>query len=238
MAGSIDFLIQYRRTGGRLPPRDRERLNVYPDGSFEMWRSVGAASRPPSPIGRFMGRVPGDLLHTLTQLAQQAAVSGDLEVKPPPDASVDFIQVAGAKARMGRNEQLAGAWGELANALRQALGSLTDQPAAALALHIDPSGLSARLLSQGAERLRVALGDLQVRAVLWDKRQKQGDWRWKPDAAGLPGEVEARPGWSFELPFDHGFAAAPGMQVAAYVNAGLYDGDHRIPVSLEARVQV
>jgi hypothetical protein len=234
MGSPVGSLVHYTRTGGRLPPRDRERLTIFADGSFEMWRSVGAASQPPSPVGRFQGRVPGELFKTLEQQAAGAGTAGDLAVMPPPDAAIDRIQVAGAQASMGRHDQPAGPWGSLAETLRAALGVLTSQPAAALALQVSPSGTAARLVHQGSQRLRVDLRHLQVRAVLWNQRKKEGDWRQQTSEAEI---VEAGPGWSFDLLFAHGFTVAPGLAVAAYVTAGLFDGEQLVPVSLEARSQ-
>lgn len=225
-------MIEYTRTGGRLPPRDHERLIIYSDGAFEMWRSVGAASQPPSPVGRFQGQVPQVLFRQLSSQVAAAIAAGDLLVKPPPDASVDRVQLAGATAQMGHHDQPAGAWGFLIASLRQALGLLTDQPLAALALQISPSGDAARLIHQGTQTIQVRLKPLQVRAVLWNQYRKEGDWRATPDA---PETAEAGPGWSFELPFEHGFSMSSGQVVAAYVTAALFDGSRWVPVSLEAR---
>lgn len=234
MASSRDILIQYTRTGGRLPPRDRERLVIYRDGSFEMWRSIGAASQPPSPVGRFQGVVPAELFSALMAQVAAAEASGDLSVTPPPDASIDHIQLGKAQARMGLHDQPAGPWGFLAEALRQALGRLTDQPLAALGLQVSSTGDSAWLFHLGTQNLKVILRNLQVRAVLWNQHRKEGDWRQNVNG---PDAVDAQPGWSFQLPFEHGFEAAPGFVVAAYVTAALLDGDQLVPVSLEARSQ-
>jgi hypothetical protein len=49
------MMIHYARSGGFRPPRDREILTIEEDGAFTMWRSVGSAVHPPSPVGRFAG---------------------------------------------------------------------------------------------------------------------------------------------------------------------------------------
>jgi hypothetical protein len=210
-------------------------LEVYPDGSFELWRSVSVASQPATPVGRFQGQVPEGLFNALVRQASAAASAGDLTVVPPPDASLDHIQLAGAQARMGRHSQPEGPWGALVETLRQAIGSLTDQPVAALALHVSPLGNAAHLRHLGSENLRVDLRGLRVRAVLWNQRKKEGDWRWTGEGLEHPVEFEASPGWYVDLPFGHGFTITSGLVVAAYVTAALYDGNQLIQVSLESR---
>lgn len=237
MEGSVKRLILYTRTGGRMPPRDRERLEIFQNGEFEMWRSIGAASSPISPVGRFRGQVPAGLFEKLEALALAASQAGDLSVKPPPDASIDTIQLAAVQARMGRHEQPAGPWGQMVEILRGALGSLASQPWSALALEVSPDGASAHLRHLGSKALRLDLSKLQVRAVLWQQYRKEGDWRMSQKPDNLPGQLEVEPGWSVELPFKHGFDLSPGQVVAAYVTLSLFDGKLPVMVSLEARSQ-
>lgn len=237
MGSTVEPLVRYSRTGGRLPPRDRERLLVYPDGAFDMWRSISTASLPPSPVGQFRGQLPPALLAELQSHVASAARAGDMQVIPPPDAAIDCIQIPAAQATMGQHEEPEGSWGLLVSFLRSALGSLTDQPQAAVLLQVAPDGQSARLAHAGSAPLTLALNALSVRAVLWRGRKKEGDW-YAPKDPGLPSDpITAQPGWVFDLPFGHGFSMQPEHVVAAYVTLTLYDAGQPVPVSLEARSQ-
>ena len=237
MDRSVERLVLYTRTGGRLPPRDRERLEVFKNGEFEMWRSVSAASTPASAVGLFRGRVPDSLFHSLERLTLAAVQAGSLEIVPVPDASIDSIQIGNLDARLGRHDQPVGPWGQLVEVLRSALGTLADQAMAALYLDVSADGKKAQLRQQGAQSLRIDLSQLQVRAVLWRGRAKEGDWRLTQKPGDLLGQTEAAPGWVFELPFDHGFEVKAGQVVAAYVVLTLFDDQLPVPVSLEARSQ-
>jgi hypothetical protein len=238
MESSGERLILYTRTGGRLPPRDRERLEIFQNGKFEMWRSVSAASSPISPVGIFRGQVPKNQFDHLEALARAAVQAGDLFIKPVPDASIDTIQLAEAQARLGRHDQPAGPWGELVEVLRQALGTLASQVWSALSLEVSPDGSSASLRHLGTDPLRLDLSKLQVRAVLWQQHRKEGDWRMAHRPAEMPGQMEVGPGWVLALPFEHGFEASPGQVIAAYVTLSLFDKRLPVMVSLEARSQI
>ena len=231
----VNRLVLYTRSGGRLPPRDREKLEVFKSGEFTMWRSIGAASSPASPVGLFRGQVPADLFAELEALVSAAGRAGSLEVVPVPDASIDSIVLDAAQARLGRHDQPAGPWGQLAEVLRTALGILASQVLAAISLEVSPDGASACLRHQGTQPVRLDLSKLQVRAVLWQGFKKSGDWRMTHPPMGLPAQIEAAPGWDFELPFEHGFDPEPGQEVAAYVVLTLFEGQQPVPVSLEAR---
>jgi len=235
MDSSGSRLVLYSRSGGRLPPRDRERLEIFEDGTFQMWRSIGAASLPASPVGLFQGKIPGALWEQIAPLAAASARAGSLEIVPVPDAAVDSIELGSVQARLGQHDQPQGAWGQLAAALRDALGSLTSQALAAVSLEVSADGRRANLHHLGTQPLSLDLSKLQVRAVLWQGYAKLGDWRPSGTPAGLPGRLEAAPGWTFDLPFDHGFDPQPGQAVAAYVVLTLFDGQQPIPASLEAR---
>lgn len=231
-------LVLYTRVGGRLPPRDRERLEIFDDGEFDMWRSVGAASQPASPVGLFRGKVSEGMFNELWALVQAADAAGDLAIKPPPDSSIDTIQLPHAQARLGRHAEPEGAWGYLAQLLRECLGALASHAFAALSMEVAPSGDLLYLRHQGTQPLSLDLGKLQVRAVLWQQRTKKGDWRMANPPATLPGRMEVGPGWEYELPIGHGFTVLAGQCVAAYVTLTLYDGKLPVMVALEARSQV
>ena len=235
MDSSGSRLVLFSRSGGRMPPRDRERLEIFQDGAFKMWRSIGAASQPASPVGLFQGKVPTEQWERIAPLAAAAARAGSLEIVPVPDAAVDSIEIGSVQARLGQHDQPQGAWGQLAAALRDALGTLTSQAQAAISLEVSPDGRRASLRHLGTQPLRLDLSKLQVRAVLWQGYAKLGDWRPTGTAVELTGRLEAAPGWTLNLPFNHGFDPQPGQAVAAYVVLTLFDGQQPIPTSLEAR---
>jgi hypothetical protein len=235
MDRSVNRLVLYTRSGGHRPPRDHERLEVFENGAFEMRRSVGAASTPVSPVGLFQGQVPAGFFNELEGLVSAAGKAGSLNVVPVPDASIDSITIGAFQARMGRHDQPEGPWGQLVEALRTALGSLSNQVLAAISLEVSPQGTRARLQHLGSQPVQLDLSQLQVRAVLWQGFKKIGDWRPTSKPAGLPAKIEAASGWVFELPFTHGFDPEPGQEVAAYVVLTLFDGKKPVPVSLEAR---
>ena len=228
--------ISYRRTGGWKPPQDNERLDIQDDGIFTMWRSVGWATNPATPVGRFAGRLSEGELTTLQREASSAAQAGDIQIMITPDAPVEAIQVGGAKAVLGANDQPGGAWGPLVEHLRRLLAELTASPRAAVSVQVSDDGKKARLVHLGDEPLRLDLSTLSVRAVLWEDYDRLGDWSAPPRAAGDGhlSDVRAGPGWSVDLPFSHGFEVRPGSAVVAYVNFVAYDGHEPVAVSLQS----
>ena len=223
--------VRYRRGGGRRPPPDREVLDIASDGSFTMWRSNGSASYPPSPVGRFSGKLSVEDAGQLETLATAAAAAGDLDVTPPPDAAIERIELEGATARVGHHEEPEGPWGPLAALLRRLLGDLTAQPLAAIALEVAPGAAAARLVHRGTMPLELNLENLEVRAVLWQGYRTQGDWR-APAGRAFAGRVTAGPGLAFDLPFDHGFEVGEGREVVAYATLVALDSGQPVPVSL------
>lgn len=224
--------IRYTRSGGRTPPRDREILEIDTEGAFTMWRSVGSATHPPTPIGRFAGQLDAQEQKKIQQAAAKAAKAGDLKLKPPPGAATDSITVGEAQARLGANDKAEGDWAGLIEGLRRLLGELTASPEAAIALKVEKRGQAARLVHQGSAEIQLDLSGLTVRAVLWEGHNKNGDWRAKELPAGADSKVKAGPGWSFDLPFDHGFKVTSGQEVVAYVTFAAFEGERAIPVGL------
>lgn len=222
--------IRYTRTGGLKPPRDREVLEIGADGSFTLWRSIAAATQPATAIGSFAGKAPE--YAALLRLAKAAAAAGELSIRPAPDSPVESIQVGDVKARLGIYDQPEAPWGPFIERMRMLLGELTSMPRAALALELDQDGMAARLVQHGSDPLTLDLSDLTVRAVLWEGSNKQGDW-WARGAAG-PQSVEATPGWTYELPFGHGFTIGAQQRVAAYVTCAAFDGTKKVPVALSS----
>jgi hypothetical protein len=222
--------IRYTRSGGRTPPRDREVLEIGDDGAFTLWRSVGSATDPPTPVGSFAGKLEARDRTAITKLADAARQAGDLNIRPKPDSSTETISLDGATARLGALDQPEEPWGPLITRLRELLGELTSKPRAALALEVTPDGTAARLVQQGSDSLELDLTKLTVRAVLWKEYDKRGDWHAKD--VSNPGRITADPGWSLDLPFDHGFHIGSGEEVVAYVTCSAFDGDQAILVAL------
>lgn len=223
--------INYHRRGGRKPPRDNEQLEIDENGNFTLWRSVGWATTPPTPVGHFAGQLPAAEHDALCQQATVAAADGNFKATPKPDAAIETIKVDDAQARMGNHEKPAGPWGDLADHLRQLLVDLTERPKAALSLELDKGGKTARLVHLGSDSLRLDLSDLTVRAVLWEGQRKAGDWS-APADKNKGKDTNASAGWSLDLPFAHGFDLGGNKEVVAYVTLTLYKGNQRIPVSL------
>jgi hypothetical protein len=230
-------MIEYKRTGGFRPPRDREILTIDEQGVFSMWRSVAAAVFPPTAVGRFSGELSPDAAAALKKLAEAAAQAGDLQVLIPPDSAVERVAVSGvalgddAKASLGIHEEPGGAWGALLERLRQLLADLTAHPQAALKLTAD--GQTSCLTHVGDQPLQLDLSGLSVRAVLWTGHQNSGDWRYDGPAT-WENEIVAEPGWSLELPFAHEHKTGASAEVVAYVTLAAYDGRRRVPISLES----
>jgi hypothetical protein len=231
--GTQVMLIEFQRSGGR-PPADQERLEIEQDGSYNLWRSVGWTTSPPTPVGRFEGKLSQEELASLQDLIKTTTPAGDLQIKAKPDSSVDRIRVGAVNAILGANDEADEPWNGLIEELREWLGTLTRSPRAAVALEVAPDGQSARLVQQGEQALRLDLSKLTVRAVLWEEYLTKGDWSAKAASEGL-GEVNAGPGWVLELSFQHNFTVGPEQEVVAYSTFTVYDGATPIPVSLSSR---
>ncbi len=224
--------ISYQRSGGRRPPRDNESLQIDEEAGFTMWRSVGAATYPATPIGRFAGTLDPETAEALAKEGASAVAAGNLSLTPKPDGSLETITVDSARASLGANDDPKGAWQPLVSRLRQLLGELTAQPRAAIAVRVEQNGGVAQLVHLGTEPLRLDLSALTVRAVLWQNHSTRGDWR--ASNPGMPGEITAEPGWSLNLPFEHGFAVPEDASVRVYATFSILDGNNPAPVSVEA----
>jgi hypothetical protein len=227
--------IKFQRRGGRKPPRDNEVLTIEDDGSFDLWRSVGWTTQPPAPVGRFGGQLEETERIRLQEEVAAAQAAGDLQQTPRPDSSIDSVELPGARARLGNNDRVSGPWAPLIDHLRSLLGELTRSPRAALGLEVKADGRGARLVHLGSEPLRLNLDGLTVRAVLWRENRKAGDWTAPAESrpSGRSAET-SEDGWTFDLPFGHGFEVDGESEVVAYVTLGLYDDERQVPVSLES----
>jgi hypothetical protein len=237
MDRSAPLIVRLRRLGGRVPPPDNEHLDVAPDGEFSMWRSTNTGI-----AGRFAGRLDPDELAGLQAEASRASAAGDLEVQPFPDASIETVEVQGARAELGGDTD--GPWAPLVARLHRLLDELTAAPLAAIALEVDRDGRRARLVHRGSQPLRLDLSGLSSRAVLWGPNWwLLQDWRSGPGddgaaAAGAGatarGPVEAGPSWSMELPFGHGFEPGPDRTLQGFAELVLIERELPVPVGLMA----
>jgi hypothetical protein len=195
-------LLSYRRQGG-APPPDRELLEVSGEGAFTMWRTIARAFDPPTPVGRFAGTLTADGLDRLRAAAGEAERAGDLSEEMPAGSAVEETTVGKRTATLPHTASPDGPWGALVDQVRRLLVDLTAQPRAAVGLRL---GDGLQLVHLGGEPLRLGLGQVEVRAILWDAYEQRGTWRWAGALAQEP--VDAVPGWTLELPFAHGLAGA------------------------------
>jgi len=218
-------------------PSDNEYLEIEDDGSFTMWRSVGWATLPPTPVGQFAGALAAEDLRALRAEADAAAREGDLTSRMQPGIPVETIEAGDATADVTPGREIPGAWGALVDHLRGLLASLTDQPVAALSIEVAGDGRSARLQHLGSEPIRL---DLRQVSMLVSRHSAAGAslGEWRLPATDLGGEVEAEDGWTLELPFDHGLDGTPGSRLTVIANLAAYDDeDLRVPVSVAASVE-
>jgi len=221
-------VIALLRNGGMRKPQFREVLEIDDNGAFRMWRSVSMASALPSPIGRFGGHLPDSRLRELTTAAGQAAADGSRTWVVRPDSPIDRIQADGATATLGIHDAGDGGWAALVALLRPLLQQLTESPVAAIALEV---GGGARLVHKGTTPLQLDLSKLTVRAVHWRDSGSEGQWTSEIASAD---DVSAGPGWSLELPFDHGFETREGDRVTVSVTFSVRDGERLIPVGMQS----
>lgn len=236
--------VTYFRSGGWQPPRDNETLQIDNGGEFTMWRSIGWAAYPPTPVGRFKGKLAKEEWTALQSEIAAATSAGDLQVPLLPDSAVEEIELDGdpdgpvVEATLGSNARPPGPWLPLVERLRGLLGSLTSHPMAAIALEVEKDGSAARLVHKGDEPIEIDLSDMTVRAIVWEGWTQHGDWHAPQKASGNGNGhktgKKVSTGWSYDLPFEHGLKLEPGYEVVAYVTFGLSDGEEIVPVSLES----
>jgi hypothetical protein len=223
--------IRYTRQGGHRPPRDDERLEI-DQGRFTLWRTVSSATYPPTPIGSFAGELPAAEWDELREMITAAVEEGDLQRQIAPDSPIETIRAGDVTARLGIHDEPEGAWGAVIARLRDLLRQCTGQPAAALSLTVSSDGKRATLKRLGTETLDVDLSWSTVRAVLWEEEwQNKGSWS---DAVEDGPAEETEEGWSYELPFGHGFTPEQNQQVVAYLTMKVRRDGTEVDASLES----
>ncbi len=216
------MLLSYRRTGGHQPA-DFETLEIEEDGSFRMWRTIARASRPPTSVGRFAGTVPHEELDALRSRIQPAGAEGDLEMQMPPGSAVERVRVAGGVATLPHGAEPEGAWAGLVSRCRALLATLTSQPLAAIGLQLSADGQQVELVHLGTEPVLLDPSTIVVRATVREGSRQVGEWGWS--ANGEPSDLEAAPGWSMPLPFEHGLEETDRARLAVYVDVQVFAGE-------------
>lgn len=234
-------LVRYARSGGR-PPSDDEWLEVAVDGSWVARRTVSG-----SRAGRFAGHLERESLSTLGSEVAAAVGAGDAEVPTPRHGATETIELRGAAATLGSNEDAPGPWGPLVRRLRILVqDDVVVSPVAGLAL--EASVAAASLSHLGSEVVRLEPASVRLRVVRVDSDGiALGEWEapaaGAPGTPGTPGTApqtgfeDAGPGWSLALPFEHDLAPQPGdiLQVRVLVRV---DDEGTRTVRLYAPVRV
>jgi hypothetical protein len=226
------MIIRYARSGGHPPPPDREILTIEEDGSYTMWRSIGSAVHPPSPVGRFTGQLDTQTLNSLKTAVDAVSLEGDLVIKLKPGSAVVNIDTGRVKARLGIHDEPDNAWSQLAEHLKGLLKQLTDSPEAAIILTVSDDGRRARLEHLGQQSLQLDLNRLTVQAVLWEGYAMVDDWSLSESAPSENDPISADINWQMDLPFDHHFEPGDEQNVVAYVTFSIFHEGRFIPVKL------
>ena len=198
-------------TDGSRRPAVAESVEVSGDGAISGWRSVSDGG-----VGWFAGVLPREELAELQMLIGSAEFAAPA-APPPPDSGQEMLELieTGAIA-------IAGLESPLATAARDLLTRLTDFPRAAVAVSL-PSPAVARLSHRGAEPIRLDLSAVGWRETAWrGYYESAGDWSGV--AAGPP-DVEAGPGWTFDIPI-----VATDAVVHLTADFTILSGNSRIPV--------
>lgn len=226
------MIIHYARSGGHPPPPDREILTIEDDGTFTMWRSIGAAVQPPSPVGRFSGKLDDQTLEKLKSTIGKVTPLGDLSIKPKPGSSIVTIDTGQVKARMGIHDEPDNAWTDLVTIMKRLLKQLVNHPEAAIRLTVSDDGQSARLEHLGLQPIELDLSQFTIRAVLWEGYKMVGDWSSTSDETEKNSSVMADSNWQMDLPFDHNFDPDSDQNIIAYVTFSIKNEGRLIPVRL------
>ncbi len=221
-------LLTLRREGGSPPP-DHEVLTVHADASFTLWRTMAHASRPPSPVGRFSGRLPARREAQLRAAVDACRRADPVDQPLPAGAARERVTVGRSTSSWPDDARPPAPFDALVDLTRALLAELTASPEAALALELADG--SARLRHLGAAPLELDLSTATVRTV---ERGPDGTaTRVWPAPLDGPRSVTAGPGWSYQLPFGH--ELADGATATAEVQDVLaFDGEFWRACSLES----
>ncbi|MGX6601360.1 hypothetical protein ACWKSP_04350 [Micromonosporaceae bacterium Da 78-11] len=205
------MILRLVTADGSRRPAVAESVEVADDGALTGWRSVSDGG-----VGWFAGRLPD----TETAELRALAAAPPEPVLAPPESAQEVLEIGTADP-----VPIAGNTDGLAIAARALLDRLTDFPRAAVAVTFVAPDI-ARLTHRGTDPVRLDLGDLTVRATAWrGYYEPAGDW-----TGVLPGpaEVEARPGWTYDVPL--GLDPAGEVTVHLAVDFVIRSGSTRVPV--------
>jgi hypothetical protein len=210
-------IATYGRTGGfGAGPPEAEFLSVEDDGRLEIRRTTGTPA-----VGLFGGRLVGEDLDLVLELAAAAEAAGPVEKPILPDASILTVTAGSATALFGAGSMEQGAWTDLVHALEWWLDRRLDEPVAAVELVLGADGRSARLEQAGSEPVAVDLSSLAVKAVLWKGYYELvAEWN-AASAPGADARMTVEPGWTVDVPFEHGLELGPGRTLHASATFGL-----------------
>ena len=226
------MIIRYARSGGHPPPPDREILTIDEDGTFTMWRSIGSAVQPSSPVGRFAGRLDDQTLESLKSAIVEVALVGDITTKLKPGSAVVNIDTGLVKARMGIHDEPENAWSQLVAIMKGLLKQLTTKPEAAISLTVSDDGRRAHLEHLGQQPLELDLSQLTVYAVLWEGYKIVAEWTFSTSDSEEEIPIVVDTNWQMDLPFDHHFEPGDNQRVVAYVTFSIFNEDRLVPVRL------
>jgi hypothetical protein len=196
---------------GSQKPAVAESVEVADDGALTGWRSVSDGG-----VGWFAGRLPDGELAAVRALAEETPDP----VLAQPDSAQEVLELEATGPI-----PIAGSTDDLATAARQLLDRLTDFPLAAVAVSFVAPDV-ARLVHRGTNPVRLDLGVVAVRATAWrGYYEPAGDWSGVVEG---PGEVEAGPGWTYDVPLE--LDAAGDVVIHLAVDLAILSGPIRVPV--------
>ena len=152
--------------------------------------------------------------------------AADLAIDTPRDGATEVISAAGHTSQLGSNDAPPEPWRALVLALREAIDAdAVADPVAALELRA--GSRDAALAHAGSEPLEVDLASVAIRVVRLDSGGAVlGRWSGRVQPAAEedadeppPAWTDAGPGWTQDLPFDHGLELAPGDWLQVWVTA-------------------
>ncbi len=194
-------IATYARTGGR-PPVDDEHLDLFADGTWRLWRTLGGTR-----VGAFRGRLSPDRRRRLAAALAEIDGAATRPARPRPDAAREAFGARSQTLGISAGEPVRGGWGRLVRLLRRWSEALTVQPDAALELDPGAAGGRPRLIRVGAGVLRAWPATLHVDLYVRDRdgiitdRASSGVGADGEDGGAPRGDpVVTTQGWELALP--------------------------------------
>ena len=204
----------FRQGRGPELPHDAESLGVDDDGTYNLWRAVGAPA-----AGFFSARLEQGERAALAAAADAVQPAGDLELAAVPGAAAETISAGARRARLSADADVDPPWRDLVQLLRRLADDGLGAPVAAIELVVSPDGRAARLVHHGTDPVGVDLGTLTLTATVWQGwYEPAGTWT---APSPTPNAITAGPGWTFELPLAHGLDLGPDRTLHVAVDVRL-----------------